>query len=272
MRRASGVPTLVLLHNFTSHEPIPGESMLKHLLVSSADGFITLSRAVESELRAFAPEARTLRLFHPLYERQTPAPAKADARRSLDLPKDAPVLLFFGYVREYKGLDTLLEAMAAVLRELPSARLVVAGEFILGSSRFREEARRLGVEGAVVFREGYVPASEVSTLMAAADAVALPYRSATQSGIVPLAMGHGVPVIACDTGGLGAQIEHKRTGWLVREEGAEALAEGIVEFFRERDRLPLKTGIAEFCRRNSWREFASLAAAFLETCSRRRSA
>lgn len=272
MRRASGLPTVVLLHNFTSHESIPGEPMLKRLLVSSADGFITLSRAVESDLRAFAPEARTLRLFHPLYERQTPAPAKADARRSLDLPKDAPVLLFFGYVREYKGLDTLLEAMAAVLRELPSARLVVAGEFILGSSRFREEARRLGIEGAVVFREGYVPASEVSTLMAAADAVALPYRSATQSGIVPLALGHGVPVIACNAGGLGAQIEHKRTGWLVREEGAGALAEGIVEFFGERERLPLAAGIDEFRRRNSWREFASQAAAFLETCSRRRSA
>ncbi|AOS85130.1 glycosyl transferase [Chlorobaculum limnaeum] len=272
MRRASGLPTVVLLHNFTSHESIPGESMLKRSLVSSSDGFITLSRAVDSELRAFAPAARTLRLFHPLYERQTSAPAKADARRSLGLPEDAPVLLFFGYVREYKGLDTLLEAMAAVLRELPSAQLVVAGEFILDSSRFREHARRLGIDGAVEFREGYVPAGEVPTLMAAADVVVLPYRSATQSGIVSLALGHGVPVIACNAGGLGDQVEHGRTGWLVREEGAEALAEGIIEFFGERERLPLAAGIDEFRRRNSWREFASLAAAFLETCSRRRSA
>gem|GEM_PF-5517578 len=72
MRRASGLPTFVLLHNFTSHEPISGESMLKRMLVSSSDGFITLSQTVESELRAFAPAAKTLRLFHPLYERQTP--------------------------------------------------------------------------------------------------------------------------------------------------------------------------------------------------------
>jgi len=269
MRRASGLPTFVLLHNFTSHEPISGESMLKRMLVSSSDGFITLSQTVESELRAFAPAAKTLRLFHPLYERQTPGPSKAAARRSIGLPEDAPVLLFFGYVREYKGLDTLFEAMALVLQRESSARLVVAGEFILGSSRFREEARRLGIDGAVEFREGYVPAGEVATLMAAADAVVLPYRSATQSGIVPLALGHGVPVIACDTGGLGNQVEHGRTGWLVREEGAEALADGILDFFRERERLPLEEGISDFRRRNSWREFASQAATFLETCSRR---
>jgi glycosyltransferase involved in cell wall biosynthesis len=266
MRRASGLPTVVLLHNFTSHESIPGESMLKRLLVSSSDGFITLSRAVDSELQAFAPAARTLRLFHPLYERQAPAPPKTDARRAIDLPDAAKVLLFFGYVREYKGLDTLLDAMASVVRRDPSFRLVVAGEFILDSSPFREHARRLGIEGAVMFREGYVPAGEVSTLFAAADAVVLPYRSATQSGIVPLALGHGVPVIACNAGGLGDQVEPGRTGWLVREEGAEALADGIFDFFRERKRLPLEEGIAEFCRRNSWREFASQAEKFLKTC------
>lgn len=268
MRRASGLPTVVLLHNFTSHESIPGESMLKRLLVSSSDGFITLSRAVDSELRAFAPAARTLRLFHPLYESQSLIPSKADARRSLGLPEAAKVLLFFGYVREYKGLDTLLEAMAAVVLRDPSFRLVVAGEFILDSSRFREHARRLGIEGAVEFREGYVPAAEVSTLMAAADAVVLPYRAATQSGIVSLALGHGVPVIACNAGGLGGQVEHGRTGWLIREEGGEALADGILDFFRERERLPLEEGIAEFCRRNSWREFASQAEKFLKTCKR----
>jgi len=269
VRRVSGLPTVVLLHNFTSHESIPGEPMLKRLLVSSSDGFLTLSRSVESELRGFSSDARTCPLFHPLYESQVPLLAKADARRTLGLPEDAPVLLFFGYVREYKGLDTLLEAMAGVVCELPSARLVVAGEFFLDSSRFREEARRLGIDGAVEFREGYVPASEVATLMAAADAVVLPYRSATQSGVAPLAFGHGVPVIACSAGGLDAQVEHGRTGWLVREEGAGALASGIIEFFRERDRLPLEEGIAEVCRKLSWQSFAEASIPFLETCSRR---
>ena len=268
MRRVSGLKTVVLLHNFTSHESIPGESMVKRLLVSSSDGFITLSRVVESELLAFAPGARTLRLFHPLYESQSPIPSKSDARRTLALPEAAKVLLFFGYVREYKGLDTLLEAMASVSRRDDSVRLVIAGEFILDPSRFRDYAERLGIAGKIDFRVGYVPAGEVATLMAAADAVVLPYRSASQSGIVSLAFGHGVPVIACNAGGLGSQVEHGRTGWVVREDGAEALADGILDFFRERERLPLEAGIAEFRRRNSWREFSSQAAVFLETCKR----
>jgi glycosyltransferase involved in cell wall biosynthesis len=267
MRRASGLKTVVLLHNFTSHESIPGEPILKRLLVSSSDGFITLSRAVESELWAFAPVARTLCLFHPVYERQSVPPSKADARRAINLPDTAKVLLFFGYVREYKGVDTLLEAMAAVARRDDSVRLVIAGEFILDPSRFRDYAERLGIAGKVDFRVGYVPAGEVATLMAAADAVVLPYRSATQSGIVSLALGHGVPVIACNAGGLGDQVEHGRTGWLVREEGSEALAAGILDFFNEREHLPLEAGIADACRRSSWREFASQAAAFLEQCS-----
>ncbi|HHE32020.1 MAG TPA: glycosyltransferase [Chlorobaculum parvum] len=269
VRRFSGLPTVVLLHNFTSHESIPGEPMLKRLLVSSSDGFLTLSRSVESELLGFSPDARTCPLFHPLYEPQASLPTKTDARRTLGLPKGAPMLLFFGYVREYKGLDTLLEAMAGVVRELPSARLMVAGEFFLDSSRFREEARRLGLADAVVFREGYVPAGEVAPLMATADAVVLPYRSATQSGVAPLAFGHGVPVIACSAGGLDAQVKHGRTGWLVRKEGAEALADGIVQFFRERDRLPLEEGIAEVCRKLSWQSFAEASIPFLERVSRR---
>lgn len=269
LRRISGLPTVVLLHNFTSHESIPGESMLTRLLVSSSDGFLTLSRSVETELRRFRPGVRICPLFHPLYEMQAPLPAQTDARCSLGLPEDAPVLLFFGYVREYKGLDTLLEAMATVVCELPSAKLMVAGEFFLDSSRFREQARGLGFERAVEFREGYVPVGEVTTLMAAADAVVLPYRSATQSGVAPLAFGHGVPVIACSAGGLDAQVEHGRTGWLVREEGAEALAGGIVKFFRERDRLPLKEGIAEVCRKLSWQTFAEASIPFLRQLIRR---
>lgn len=269
VRRVSGLKTVVLLHNFTSHESLPGESLLKRFLVASADGFITLSRSVESELHEVAPAARTLGLFHPVYERQTEMPSRAEARRIFGLPESSKVLLFFGYVREYKGVDTLLDAMAVVLRQEPSMRLVIAGEFFIDVSVFREQAGRLGIGGMVEFREGYVPAGEVATLMAAADAVVLPYRAATQSGVVSLAFGHGVPVIACNAGDLGAQVEHGRTGWVVRDEGADKLADGILDFFRKCDRRTMERNIGESCRRNSWRVFAGRAAGFLEACSGR---
>lgn len=269
VRRTSGLKTVVLLHNFTSHERLPGESMLKHLLIASSDGFITLSRSVESELLAFAPGVRTLGLFHPVYEREGAMPSRAEARLTLGLPDAARVLLFFGYIREYKGLDILLDALALALRHDSSIRLVVAGEFMLDPEVFRARAATLGIAGSIDFRPGYVPSGEVATLMAAADAVVLPYRTASQSGVVQLAFGHGVPVIACDTGDLAAQVEHGRTGWVVREAGADALSEGILAFFNERDRLPLEGCIEEACCRNSWSAFAARAAAFLEVCSGR---
>jgi glycosyltransferase involved in cell wall biosynthesis len=266
VRRVSGLKTVVLLHNFTSHESIPGESLLNRLLVASADGFITLSRSVESELLGFAPEARSLCLFHPVYERQGVMPSRSEARRSLALPETSRVLLFFGYVREYKGLDTLIDAMAVLLQREPAIRLVVAGEFFLDASVFREQIARLGIDGAVLFHEGYVPSGDVATFFSAADAVVLPYRAATQSGVVSLAFGHGVPVITCNAGDLGNQVEHGRTGWVVRETGANALADGILDYFGRSDRQSLERNIEETCRRSSWRVFASRAVGFLEAC------
>ena len=267
MRRLSGRKTVVLLHNFTSHEKLPGEKLLKRLLVASSDGFITLSESVSRELAAFSAGSSTATLFHPLYEPQGVVPSKQDARRRMGLAQTSKVLLFFGYVREYKGLDTLFEAMAIVLKQDPSVRLVVSGEFILDVARFRELARRLGIAGSVDIQPGYVPAERVSTLFASADAVVLPYRSASQSGIVPLAVGHGVPVIACDAGALGAQIRHGRTGWIVEHQGPSALAEGILEFFNERDMISFQQGFEESRTAMSWKAFTGEAAAFLEICT-----
>jgi glycosyltransferase involved in cell wall biosynthesis len=269
MGQVTGLKTVVLLHNFTSHEKIPAEKLLKRLLVASADGFITMSESVSRELRAFSASVGMATLFHPVYEPEGEAPSMQDARRSMGISQSSKVLLFFGYVREYKGLDTLFEAMVAVLQQEPSARLVVAGEFILDVARFHARARTLGIAGSVDIQPGYVPAERVGRLFAAADAVVLPYRSATQSGIVPLAFGHGVPVIACDAGALGSQISHGRTGWIVERPGASALAEGILDFFRSRDRVPFREGIAAARAAISWKAFATEAAAFLENFKRR---
>ncbi|NTW53107.1 MAG: glycosyltransferase [Chlorobiaceae bacterium] len=267
-RRLTGLKTVILLHNFTAHESVPGELLLKRMLTASADGFVTLSRSVSSELKAFSPGVRTLTLFHPVCEPGALRPSKPEARRTMGIHEDSKVLLFFGYVREYKGLDLLLEAMAVVLRQEPSMRLVVAGEFLIDPSLFKDQAERLGIAANVEFHEGYVPSERVGTLMAAADAVILPYRSATQSGIVPLAFGHGVPVIACDAGALTEQVEHGRTGWIVEARGADALASGIIEFFGRKGSLSLEQNIAEACMKMSWNVFASDAARFLEQCSR----
>lgn len=263
MKAVSGVRSVVLLHNFNAHEKLPGERLLQRLLTGSADAFITLSSSVQRQLDAFVPRKPSVSLFHPVDEPSVPAPGRSAARRALGLDSTARVLLFFGYVRPYKGLDLLLEAMVGVLRQDPSVRLVVAGEFIGSEARCRAMASRLALTGSVDFRPGYVPAAEVGMLFAAADAVVLPYRSATQSGVVPLAFSHGVPVIACAAGELSVQVRHRRSGWIVDRPGAEALADGIIDFFRSSDAALLREGIEEACASMSWDAFARGTTGFL---------
>jgi glycosyltransferase involved in cell wall biosynthesis len=269
MRAVTGIRTVVLLHNLTSHEPLPAERLLQRLMLAFADGFVTLSGSVRRELESLGNRKPLLTLFHPLYDTHGPVPTKRDARRALCLPNDSKVLLFFGYIRRYKGLEVLLEAMAIAHREDSSLRLVVAGEFIRDAAHFRALAERLEIAGIVDFQVGYVPAERVGTLFAAADTVVLPYQSATQSGVIPLAFSHGVPVITCAAGELSRQVAHDRNGWVVERPGPEALAEGILDFFTRREAMPLREGIEEARKALSWKVFASESAAFLETCARR---
>lgn len=268
LRTITGIRTLVLLHNFTSHERLPAENLLQRLLRFSADGFVTLSASVQRELDATGNRLPSISLFHPLYEPSSPEPHREVARQALGLSDREKVLLFFGYVRRYKGLDLLLDAMAAVLRSDPAIRLVVAGEFIGSERYYRDMAGRLGIAGSVDFRPGYVPADEVGQLFAAADAVVLPYRSATQSGVVPLAFGYRVPVIACDAGDLSSQVEHGVSGWIVDRPDAAALAEGILEFFRSGGPAGMKDGIETARKALSWQVFSERLVAFLERQAR----
>lgn len=265
VRAVSGIRTVVVLHNFSSHEKLPGERLLQRLLVRSADAFVTLSGSVRQELEAAGISKPVLTLFHPCYEPEGPPPLREDARRALGIPATANLLLFFGYVRRYKGLDLLLDAMPGVLRSNPSVHLVVAGEFIGGDAFFRNMAERLGITGNVSFRPGYVPAGEVGTLFAAADAVVLPYRSATQSGVASLALGYGVPVIACDAGGLAAQVGHGSGSRIVRTPGSGAITDGILGFFDNFDPAAAREEAGNARTALSWELFAARLAQFLET-------
>jgi glycosyltransferase involved in cell wall biosynthesis len=264
LRRFSGVKSVVLLHNFTSHERIPFvESLWKMILGASADGFITLSGSVRRELMQFSPSARAVELFHPVYDPFGLLPSKEEARLQLGLGSKEQVLLFFGYVRHYKGLDMLLEALALAGAQGSPIRLIVAGEFFQNVETYRELARALGVAGHVSLEPGYVPPERVATLFCAADAVVLPYRAASQSGVVQLAFGHNTPVIVNDTGGLAGQVDHRRTGWVVADPSPRTLAEAIVAFFRERESLQMEEHIREVRNSRSWSRFGAGAGKFL---------
>ncbi len=264
LRRLTGIRMIVLMHNFSSHERFPGEGPLRKMLVSSADGVVALSRHVGRRVRETCPSARVETLFHPVYHPSGDAVSREEARRLLGIRHEGPLLLFFGYVRRYKGLDTLLGAMPLVLESHPDVMLAIAGEFHTGEKTFRRAARRLGIADRVLFFPGFVPSERMALFFRASDAVVLPYREASQSGVVQQAYGFGVPVIVTDTGGLAESVRDGRTGVVVEGEGPGAVASGIVRFLGGARSIAYERHVADLAAELSWEAFASGIGAFAE--------
>ena len=233
--RRRGVPSFAVVHNATPHERFPMGHTLTRFFLKACAGHLALSKAVEDDLRALGLRAPLRRAEHPVYDRFGTAPSQSKARRALGLPADAPVLLFFGFVRRYKGLDVLLDAMPRVAERLPDVHLVVAGEFYDDPAPYHEQVRRHGLQERVHFHSGYVPDEAVPRHFAAADAVVQPYRAATQSGVAQIAFHFDRPVITTDVGGLPESIPHERAGLVVPSEAPAALAEAVGRFFSEAD-------------------------------------
>jgi len=266
VRRFTGIRMVVLLHNLSSHESFFFEPLMQRLLAASVDGVLTLSGAVSQEVRSAMPKIPLLKLFHPVYEPEGEIPSLQEARRVLNLDAHLPVLLVFGYVRHYKGLDIMLRAMPAILLREPELRLVVAGHFYEDVSLYRRLVDQLGISGSVDLYPGYVPPERTALYFAAADTVVLPYRSATQSGVVQLAYGYGLPVIVTPVGSLPEMVRPGETGWVARGTSPERFAEAVLQFLDNRERLSsMRPAIEAFRREYSWEAFSASAGSFLET-------
>jgi glycosyltransferase involved in cell wall biosynthesis len=266
LRRMTGIKTVILLHNFSSHESFGIDPFFKRLVKFSADGFLTLSREVATELAESRCAVPVSEQFHPVYDhRHELTVLRDDARQELGLEPETPLLLFFGYVRRYKGLDLLLQAMPGILRVDERVRLMVAGEFYEPLEGYRGMIDRLGIAGSVDLYPGYATEERTSLLFAAADAVVLPYRSASQSGVVSLAYGYGVPVIVTAVGGLAGMVEPRQTGWIAAEPSVDALVEVVGRFLGERGDVDTSAAIRSYCQKASWLVLAERTGRFLET-------
>lgn len=228
--RRQGTRVILVCDNLIAHEPRFFDAVFTQWMLRNADGFLVMSDSVERDLDALRPGAVRRRVPHPFYAQFDRGRwTRESARDRLGLSGD--VALFFGYVRDYKGLDTLLEAWPRVRSRRP-VTLVVAGEFYERPERYRELAVRAGL-GAVRFIDRYIPDDEVEALFRAADVTVLPYRSATQSGVTHVAYALGSPVITTRVGGLAETVREGKTGITVAPEDPGALAEAVVRFFEQ---------------------------------------
>lgn len=237
--RSAGRPPLVLIcHNVLPHDAAGGASrLLTRLALRRADRWLVhATPLIEAVGALVGPRARrpgaVARAALPLHHLAPDGQAMGAGAPTAAGPHP-PTLLFFGLVRPYKGLDVLIDALALAARDVPGLRLVVAGEFWQPSTTFAAQAARHGMADAVELRDRYVPNEAVAALFAAADAVVLPYRAATSSGVLTLAIEHGVPMIVTAVGGLPEVVVDGDAGLVVPPEDPAALAAAIVRLFRE---------------------------------------
>jgi glycosyltransferase involved in cell wall biosynthesis len=227
--RRRGAFVVFVCHNGRPHERFPFAARLSRRALRTADRLVALSESVGGELRKLAPAVPVDVLAHPPNLTTQAHPNGRSAWRDRIGPVDGPVVLFFGHVRRYKGLEDLVAAMSLVRMETP-ATLVVAGRFFTPLRKIRALVEAHGVQGAVRLHPGYVRGDEVADLFSCADLIALPYREASQSGIVAQAALFAKPVVATSVGGLVEAVGSR--GILVPPADPSSLAAGIVRGLR----------------------------------------
>ncbi|HEX5624805.1 MAG TPA: glycosyltransferase [Saprospiraceae bacterium] len=244
---------ICLVDNIIPHEKRPGDRLLTRYFLSTPDAFITMSETVDRDLRKFRPKAVSKVLEHPLIDSFGDPVNAAHARKRLNLPETGRIVLFFGFIRKYKGLDMLLDAFGSQLLKNSGIKLVVAGEFYDAATPYHNQIERHQLQDDVFLHTHYIPDSMIKYYFSAADVVVQPYKSATQSGVTPLCYHFEKPMIVTDVGGLAKMVPHEKVG-LVCEPSAASIAEAILHFFNgDPDRY--KKGILEEKTKLSWGVF-----------------
>lgn len=239
----AGARVILVVDNAIPHERHPGDAQLGRFMLRAAHGCIVMSEAVSRDVEALNKHVPRRLVAHPLYDMFGEAMQAGDARKSLGLPPGDPVLLFFGFVRKYKGLHVLLDAMPSIVASLPNARLVVAGEWYDNEDSYRNQVIRNSLQDNVRFDAAYIPNEDVPRYFSAADVVVQPYVSATQSGVAQVAFNFDKPMIITDVGGLAEVVRHEEDGLVVPPDDPQALADAVVRFFGENMGDRFKEGV-----------------------------
>ncbi|MFY0675216.1 MAG: glycosyltransferase [Bacteroidia bacterium] len=250
--------SIAILDNVIPHEKRPGDISFTKYFLKSFDGFVSMSKEVENDLFSLKPQAKNEFHLHPLYDHFPPRIDKTEARESLGIPKDKKVLLFFGFIRSYKGLDLLIETMKHLADDY---LLLIAGEPYGDYSQYQNLIREHGVSEKVVEFVRYIDDNEVSLFYSASDVCMLTYKSATQSGVVSISYHYDLPVVVTDVGGLKETVEPYQSGEVATVPTTESIKDAIERFFSNSHTKYLK-GISLIKQKSSWESLATTISNF----------
>ena len=231
IKKTKDVKIIAICHNLIPHEKHSFNQFLTKILMNKIDRFVIMSESVKSDLLKIIPNAKYKLTPHPIYNIYGINVDKDIARKNLNI-KAKNVILYFGLIREYKGLDILLNSIPKLKRDLDDFIVIVAGECYEKMEKYYDIIKKLGIKDSVDLRLKFIPDVEVSEYFSAADVVALPYRTATQSGVTQIAYNFNRPVIVSNVGGLAEIVLNGKTGYVVKPDSNE-FAKGIVKYFKE---------------------------------------
>jgi len=253
---------ITVLDNVIPHEKRFFDKSFTSFFLKQNDGFVAMSETVEKDLLYLLPNAKYIKHLHPIYDHFGKKTDKIEARKELKIPDNKKVLLFFGFIRDYKGLDILIDSFSKLNNEY---HLIIAGEVYGSFEKYKDQIDKIPNKENISLFNDYIPDDKVPLFFSASDVCILPYKSATQSGITYISYHFDLPIIATDVGGLRETIQHENTGLIVEQATPDFLEKSILEFFDKKDTIPFKNNIARLKSELSWDHLAKSITDFANT-------
>jgi glycosyltransferase involved in cell wall biosynthesis len=246
---------IAITDNVIPHEKRPGDTPFAKYFINACDGFVTMSKAVMDDLNKFTNSSHKKFLLHPLYTSFGEKLDKSEARKKLNISVSDKTVLFFGLIRQYKGLDLLLEAMADERIKNRSIKLLVAGEFYEDKKMYLDIIEKHKLQDRVILYDAFIPNEDVKIYFSASDLLALPYKHATQSGVTQVAFHFEKPTIVTNVGGLSEIIPDKVCGYAV-DSNSTAIANAIADYFDYNREAAMTVAMHEEKKKYDWSIFS----------------
>jgi len=256
---------ICIFDNVIPHEKRPGDKLLTKYFTSGVNGAIVMSDTVRKDLKTFRENIPVVLSPHPLFDNFSRSVSKNEAVAKLELDADSSYLLFFGFIRAYKGLDLLIDAFADRRLRNRKMKLIVAGEFYEDDTPYRDLIKKHNLEDEVIIYDHFIKEDDVSLFFSASDLVVQPYRSATQSGVTQIAFHFEKPMLVTDVGGLREIVVDGKCGYVVKPDPLE-IADAILDFFDNKRKAIFTDGVRQEKDKFSWDKMTKAIVEVYERC------
>lgn len=251
IRKNNHTKVIVVVDNIIPHEKRFGDNALNKYFVKSVDAFVAMSQSVLDDLKTFDDTKPKLLSPHPLYDNFGKAKTREEALKALDLDSSYNYMLFFGIIRQYKGLDILLKAFGDNRLNNGKNKLIVAGEFYEDNSVYMDLIEKYQLQESIVLATKFIPDEEVVNYFCAADIIVQPYKHATQSGVTQIAYHFEKPMLVTDVGGLKEIVPHNKVGYVTNPDEKE-VAEALIDFYENNRSQEFINGVKEEKQKYTW--------------------